>query len=146
MQSTGVSYFGNPLMHPARSFVINPDSIVSMHTASSDWANFFNSSLPSNLPLCSSPRVHANIDAWEKKKENSHNMQKALIVSHFNDTGLFNITQHHSIHVLWCHLCNIAFTVFFLTCALCAYYSRTPIQRTPGGLGPNVHSSEVVLS
>ena len=52
-----------PLMHPAKSLVITPDSIVSTHTCSSASANLPNALLPSSLARCESPRVHAKIEA-----------------------------------------------------------------------------------
>ena len=50
-------------MANARSFVILPDSTVSIHTSSSLWQNSINSRLLSNLPRKANPRVHAKIDA-----------------------------------------------------------------------------------
>uniref|UniRef100_A0A8W7PZ63 Uncharacterized protein n=1 Tax=Anopheles coluzzii TaxID=1518534 RepID=A0A8W7PZ63_ANOCL len=55
--------FAIPLMQMAKSLVMKPDSIVSMHTFSSVSANRFSSALSSSLARCSSPRVHAKIDA-----------------------------------------------------------------------------------
>ena len=51
------------LIHNARSFVINPASIVSTHTSSSACANRASWALPSSLARWARPRVHANTDA-----------------------------------------------------------------------------------
>uniref|UniRef100_A0A182NXH5 Uncharacterized protein n=1 Tax=Anopheles dirus TaxID=7168 RepID=A0A182NXH5_9DIPT len=50
-------------MQSARSLVILPDSTVSTHAFSSDWAKRARSGVLSSLARCSSPRVHAKIDA-----------------------------------------------------------------------------------
>lgn len=51
----------------ARSLVIMPDSIVSMHALSRLSENFFRASLLSSLALCASPRVQAKMEASIKK-------------------------------------------------------------------------------
>lgn len=51
----------------ARSLVIMPDSIVSMHALSRLSEKFFRASLLSSLALCASPRVHAKMEASIKK-------------------------------------------------------------------------------
>ena len=52
-----------PWMQMAKSFVILPESTVSMHDCSSSLAKRDSSGLLSSLARCSSPRVQANIDA-----------------------------------------------------------------------------------
>ena len=48
-----------PVAKIARSFVINPDSTVSMIAYSRSKANYYNSGCSSFLPLCHNPLVHA---------------------------------------------------------------------------------------
>lgn len=55
-----------PLMQIAKSLVMKPASMVSTQTLSKAWQKRFNGSLPSNLARCSSPRVHAKIEAIHK--------------------------------------------------------------------------------
>ena len=48
-----------PVAKIARSFVINPDSTVSIIAYSRSNANYYNSGCSSFLPLCHNPLVHA---------------------------------------------------------------------------------------
>jgi len=50
-------------MQMAKSFVMNPLSMVETQTSSSVLANFSSAGLESNLALCKSPLVQAKIDA-----------------------------------------------------------------------------------
>ena len=50
-------------MQRAKSFVITPDSTVSMQTSSNFLQKTIRSLLLSNLPLNSKPLVHAKIEA-----------------------------------------------------------------------------------
>ena len=45
------------------TLVILPSSMVATHACSSVCANLTNGSLPSSLPRCSNPRVHAKMEA-----------------------------------------------------------------------------------
>ena len=56
-------------MQPAKSFVMEPHSMVSMQTASRFSANVFRAVLLSSLALCRSPRVHAKMEAVENQKQ-----------------------------------------------------------------------------
>lgn len=58
-----VSYFMDPLMQMAKSFVMDPDSIVEMHVDSRASQNFRRGSLLSSFARWSSPLVHAKIEA-----------------------------------------------------------------------------------
>jgi len=49
----------------AKSFVMKPASIVSMHASSNDWAKCFNSGLVSKLAPANKPLVQAKILATE---------------------------------------------------------------------------------
>ena len=55
-------------MQMAKSLVIYPDSIVSMHTSSRAWENCLSLALSSNLALWANPLVQAKMDARNKVK------------------------------------------------------------------------------
>lgn len=63
------TYFAIPLMQIAKSFVIEPDSIVSIQTVSRSVENLARASLLSSFALCCNPRVQAKMEA--KRKEHS---------------------------------------------------------------------------
>ena len=50
-------------MQAAKSFVMNPDSIVSIHTSSKLFENLARAGLLSNFARCWRPLVQANIEA-----------------------------------------------------------------------------------
>ncbi len=61
--SSVVNHFVSFEMSAARSLVMSPASTVSMHTCSRVLANSVTFGVPSSLPRCARPRVHAKIDA-----------------------------------------------------------------------------------
>ena len=61
-----------PLMQMAKSLVMTPDSMVSMHTASSAWAKLASSVLLSSLARWARPLVHAKMEAADNHTQICH--------------------------------------------------------------------------
>ena len=55
------TYFGIPLIHPAKSLIMNPDSIVSIHTASRLSLKRANSVLPVKIKMSSTTTYNYNL-------------------------------------------------------------------------------------
>lgn len=69
-------------MQMAKSLVMKPLSMVSMHTASSASQKAFSSALLSSLARCSRPRVQAKMEAVKRTDSQSiQTLQKVYILN-----------------------------------------------------------------